>query len=82
MRWTEQRNFQAVLDMIAEKKLNLRPLISHRYSIMEAEKAYDLILSSKPPWGILLEYKIQEFHEMDNLIHLSKPKSLSEGILD
>ena len=79
VRWTEQRNFQAVLDMMAEKKLNVRPLISHRYSISEAEKAYDLILSSNPSLGILLEYEIQEFNKKDNLIHLSKPKSLGEG---
>ena len=79
VRWTEQRNFQAVLDMMAEKKLNVRPLISHRYSISEAEKAYDLILSSNPSLGILLEYEIQEFNKKDNLIHLTKPKSLGEG---
>ena len=79
VRWTEQRNFQAVLDMMAEKKLNVRPLISHRYSISEAEKAYDLILSSNPSLGILLEYEIQEFNKEDNLIHLKKPKSLGEG---
>jgi len=79
VRWTEQRNFQAVLDMMAEKKLNVRPLISHRYPISEAEKAYDLILSSNPSLGILLDYEIQEFSKKDNLIHLSKPKSLSEG---
>ena len=79
VRWTEQRNFQAVLDMMAEKKLNVRPLISHRYSISEAEKAYDLILSSNPSLGILLEYEIQEFNKKDNLIHLTKPKSLREG---
>ena len=79
VRWTEQRNFQAVLDMMAEKKLNVRPLISHRYSISEAEKAYDLILSSNPSLGILLEYEIQEFNVKDNLIHLTKSKSLGEG---
>ena len=79
VRWTEQRNFQAVLDMMAEKKLNVRPLISHRYSISEAEKAYDLILSSNPSLGILLEYEVQEFNKKDSLIHLSKPKSLGEG---
>lgn len=56
VRWTEQRNFEAVLDMMAEGKLSVKPLISHRFPIEEAQKAYDLILSEEPSLGILLEY--------------------------
>jgi len=56
VRWTEQRNFEAVLDMMADRRLDVMPLISHRYSINEAEKAYELIGGSEPSLGILLEY--------------------------
>jgi predicted dehydrogenase/threonine dehydrogenase-like Zn-dependent dehydrogenase len=56
VRWTEQRNFEAVLDMIAERRLDVKPLISHRFSIAEAARAYDVITGSAPPLGILLEY--------------------------
>jgi threonine dehydrogenase-like Zn-dependent dehydrogenase len=31
VRWTEQRNFEAVLDMLADGRLNVQPLISHRF---------------------------------------------------
>ncbi len=58
VRWTEQRNFEAVLDMMAEGKLDVKPLVSHRFDISEAEKAYDLVGGSGPSLGILLSYPV------------------------
>jgi predicted dehydrogenase len=56
VRWTEQRNFEAVLDMMAESKLNVKPLITHRFPFHEAEAAYDILLNDKSAIGILFEY--------------------------
>jgi predicted dehydrogenase/threonine dehydrogenase-like Zn-dependent dehydrogenase len=56
VRWTEQRNFEAVLDMMADGRLDVKPLISHRFAIDEAEKAYDLVGGAGPSMGILLSY--------------------------
>lgn len=56
VRWTEQRNFEAVLDMMADGRLDVKPLISHRFAIGEAEKAYDLVGGAGPSLGILLAY--------------------------
>jgi len=56
VRWTEQRNFEAVLDMMADGRLDVRSLISHRFSIDGAEKAYELVGGGGPSLGILLEY--------------------------
>jgi hypothetical protein len=56
VRWTEQRNFEAVLDMMADGRLDVKPLISHRFAIDEAEKAYDLVGGAGPSLGILLAY--------------------------
>ncbi len=56
VRWTEQRNFEAVLDMMADGRLNVKPLISHRFSIEEAHKAYELVGGSGSSLGILLNY--------------------------
>ncbi|NCC36172.1 MAG: zinc-binding alcohol dehydrogenase, partial [Chloroflexia bacterium] len=47
VRWTEQRNFEAVLDMMADGRLDVSPLISHRFSIDEAEKAYEVVAGSE-----------------------------------
>lgn len=56
VRWTEQRNFEAVLDMMADGRLDVKPLISHRFEIGKAEDAYEVIGGSAPSLGILLEY--------------------------
>jgi predicted dehydrogenase len=59
VRWTEQRNFEAVLDMMSDGRLDVKPLISHRYKIDNALEAYELIGGSAPSLGIVLEYPEQ-----------------------
>jgi predicted dehydrogenase/threonine dehydrogenase-like Zn-dependent dehydrogenase len=56
VRWTEQRNFEAVLDMMSDGRLDVKPLISHRFKIEDAIEAYELISGGPPSLGILLEY--------------------------
>ena len=56
VRWTEQRNFEAVLDMMATGSLDVKPLISHRFSINDAVNAYGLMTGEEPSLGILLDY--------------------------
>jgi len=57
VRWTENRNMQAFLQLVAEGKVNLGPLTTHRFPIDEALHAYELITSGKEPHlGVLLEY--------------------------
>lgn len=56
VRWTEQRNFEAVLDMLADGRLDASPLISHRFPIEAAGQAYALVGGSGPSLGIVLEY--------------------------
>jgi predicted dehydrogenase len=56
VRWTEQRNFEAVLDMMADGRLDVRPLISHRFALEQAPAAYAVVGGSEPSLGILLEY--------------------------
>jgi predicted dehydrogenase/threonine dehydrogenase-like Zn-dependent dehydrogenase len=56
VRWTEQRNFEAVLDMFSTGRLDVNQLVSHRFAFDEAAKAYELVTSDEPSLGILLEY--------------------------
>jgi predicted dehydrogenase/threonine dehydrogenase-like Zn-dependent dehydrogenase len=56
VRWTEQRNFEAVLDMMAEGRLTVEPLISHRFALEDAEDAYGVLEKDRAALGILLEY--------------------------
>lgn len=57
VRWTEQRNMEAVLNLLAAGRLNVTPLITHRFPIEEAIKAYELMASGKEPYiGMLLTH--------------------------
>jgi predicted dehydrogenase len=57
VRWTEQRNIGAVLDLMGSGRLDVSALISHRFDIGEAHKAYELIESGREPYlGIVLRY--------------------------
>ncbi|MDA8095096.1 MAG: bi-domain-containing oxidoreductase [Betaproteobacteria bacterium] len=56
VRWTEGRNLEAVLDMMADGRLDVKPLISHRFAIEEAVKAYELVGGQEFSLGILLQY--------------------------
>jgi predicted dehydrogenase/threonine dehydrogenase-like Zn-dependent dehydrogenase len=61
VRWTENRNMQAFVQMLAEHKVDVHPLITHRFTIEDAIKAYDLITGKTREafLGILLTYQDQ-----------------------
>lgn len=54
VRWTEARNFSAVLGLMAEGRIKVGELITHRFTIDDAERAYAQISSGA--LGILLSY--------------------------
>jgi len=58
VRWTETRNMQAFLQLVAEKKVRVGPLITHRFPIEDAQSAYALITgkSGDPFLGVVIEY--------------------------
>ncbi len=56
VRWTEQRNFEAVLDMLASGQLDVKPLITHRFAFEDAPQAYQTLTEDKSGLGILLQY--------------------------
>jgi predicted dehydrogenase len=56
VRWTERRNFEAVLDMLADGRLDVAPLVSHRFALAEAQRAYEVVAGAEPSLGIVLEY--------------------------
>jgi predicted dehydrogenase/threonine dehydrogenase-like Zn-dependent dehydrogenase len=64
VRWTEQRNFEAVLDMMASQRLKIEPLISSRIPFDEAPRAYDLLTNDKSALGVLLHYKRSDSHDL------------------
>jgi predicted dehydrogenase/threonine dehydrogenase-like Zn-dependent dehydrogenase len=58
VRWTEGRNMEAFLDLLAHTQVQVKPLITHRFSIEDAPAAYELITGkTKAPFlGVVLKY--------------------------
>ncbi|MFA9404624.1 MAG: bi-domain-containing oxidoreductase [Anaerolineales bacterium] len=58
VRWTEQRNLSAFLEILATEAFDVHPLISHRFPIERAEEAYALLSSEKaePFLGVVIAY--------------------------
>jgi predicted dehydrogenase/threonine dehydrogenase-like Zn-dependent dehydrogenase len=79
VRWTEQRNFEAILDLMATGALDLSPLISHRFTIESAAAAYDVLASSEPSLGILLEYPEHGVAPAEHGTGARWPRNLSLG---
>ena len=48
-RWTEQRNIQAVLDLMGSGRLDVGLLTTHRYPIEQAGDAYAMIEAGSEP---------------------------------
>lgn len=71
VRWTEQRNFEAILDLMASGHLNVKPLITHRFAFEATSAAYDLLMQDKSALGILLEYKSVPASRMQRQVDLS-----------
>jgi predicted dehydrogenase/threonine dehydrogenase-like Zn-dependent dehydrogenase len=87
VRWTEGRNFEAVLDLMAKGQLNVKPLITHRFPIEQATQAYDVITGKKKEkfLGVLITYPGSELKGESSTIHFplstTKTGSVKLGVL-
>ena len=69
VRWTAKRNFEAILSLMEQKKLNLKPLISHTYNISDSLNAYK-DLEKKDSLGILIKYPDKSLKNTKDTIEL------------
>jgi predicted dehydrogenase len=56
VRWTENRNMEEYLRLLARKKINVVPLIEATYPIMEVEKAFSSLQKPERPLMVILDY--------------------------
>lgn len=57
VRWTEQRNMHSALELMASGRLDVAPLITHRFDIAQAQAAYQLIEAASEPYlAVVLQY--------------------------
>jgi predicted dehydrogenase/NADPH:quinone reductase-like Zn-dependent oxidoreductase len=61
VRWTETRNMEAFLHLLSQGKLDVKSLVTHRFPIERAQRAYDFITGrmGKPFLGVLITYPEQ-----------------------
>lgn len=82
VRWTEGRNFQHILELMAGGKLQVGPLISHRFPIAEAKTAYEIITGKKkqPFLGVLLTYNEASESKAGRVVLSASPVSSSGSV--
>ncbi len=58
VRWTEGRNLEAFVHLLGSGRLDVQPLITHRFPVERAPEAYDLITgkAKEPFLGVLIIY--------------------------
>ncbi len=73
VRWTEGRNIEAFLDLLAAGRVNVEPLITHRFNLAESERAYQLITGDEPYLGVVLQYDTER--ELESRIPIAAKTS-------
>ena len=56
VRWTEQRNFEAILEAMRTDRLHVGEIITHRYPLADALSAYETIQKDRNALGVILQY--------------------------
>lgn len=78
VRWTEKRNMQAFLELLQNQKISIEPLITHRFTIENAVKAYELLTKGKEKYiGIILQYSDELLRKETKI--LSPTKTIKQG---
>jgi polar amino acid transport system substrate-binding protein len=83
VRWTEQRNMEAFLDLVAAGGVQPSRLVTHRLPVTVAERAYRIVTGeiAEPYLGILLEYPRQNKEQpaAGTRVDLRPPTPLTRG---
>lgn len=81
VRWTEGRNLQAFVELLASQRIDVKALISHRFPVEHAPEAYQLISTrdGETFLGVLLTYHGQPGEER-NIAPVSKTSTPGEFV--
>ena len=74
VRWTEKRNIEGFLDLVADGRVNVARLTTHRFRIEDAERAYQLLSgdAKEPYLGVVLNYDPEA--ELTRRVALGAPR--------
>ncbi len=82
VRWTEKRNLEEFLRLLADKRIAIEPLITHRFEFHNALSAYEQLLSGRlepVPIGVIFEYNAGKTPQ--HRVELKDPLPRREGSL-
>jgi predicted dehydrogenase len=82
VRWTEGRNMAAVIEMIGDRRINVKQLITHRFDIEEAKNAYALLSAKKSEeyMGLIITYPMgQRETEPERTIQFAKQHAKTDN---
>jgi len=79
VRWTEQRNFEAILMAMGQGSLCVRDLITRRFPQVEAAKAYDAVTGDPGALGVLLEYPEETQVNRSPVVSVHSPSEIPAG---
>ena len=74
VRWTEQRNFEALLGAINSGGLQLGSIVTHRFSFSDALTAYEKVQNDPTALGVVLEYPAEV--DRSPHIHVADPEAV------
>ncbi len=61
VRWTENRNMQSFVHLLATRKIDIDPLITHVFELANAPEAYEMILAKNEVFsGVVIEYDTEK----------------------
>lgn len=80
IRWTEKRNFEAVLDMMSSGNLDVNSLITHRFDFENASAAYQALTEDNSGLGIILNYSSGNDVRMVRSVPLGIPRVFNTGL--
>lgn len=82
VRWTEGRNFEAVLDLLANGRLQVDDLVTHRFPIADATSAYELVeAGAEPSLGIVFDYPNAPEPDRPIVLRPAKNGQLGVGLI-
>jgi polar amino acid transport system substrate-binding protein len=82
VRWTENRNMESFLALISTGKIDIKGLITHRFEINDASKAYDMIAgkTNEKYLGIILNYNERQSESVPTAVVFELPKLSKIGV--
>ena len=78
VRWTEGRNFNAILSSISSGKIDINSLITHRFDFSQSVEAYKTMTENKNALGIILKYS----QKKESFSYTVKIKKESDSVIN